>query len=142
MDTDRYGRTHWTDYAACRGMSAADTIRTFYPEDIGPGRVSQEYLAQWTREVDQVLCSHCPVRAACLMSEVSRGQEQYGIWAGTTPEMRRAMARTRTRAKCPHCGHPRPEVRVRVLDGRSLVHQICPGCGTSWTAEPSLANAS
>jgi hypothetical protein len=141
MDTDHYGRTHWTDYAACRGMSAEQMIETFYPED-SPFPLRQEALVEWVRVVDARLCSPCPVRTACLLSEVAQGSEQYGIRAGTTPEMRRALARTRTRAKCPHCARLHPDVRVGVLAGRSLVHQICPGCGMSWTAEPSLARAS
>ena len=144
MEYDPTRKPHWTDFAACRGMSATESLRYFYPED-APGRgfkVVASRLTSAVRLAEETFCGRCPVRVVCLERELERGQEQYGVFAATSPEMRRALARTRSRMKCPKCAQQNPRSVIEAVDGRLEVHQVCFACGMSWTAEPSLAEAS
>lgn len=77
-------------------------------------------------EVKREFCDHCPVRERCLQFAIISGD--YGFWGGTTTTERRAMKRTRSRAKCPitTCRASEP-----VVIG---VYQVCLRCGASWQA--------
>lgn len=44
-----------------------------------------------TREA-KALCDQCPFKTACL-DYALEAQEEYGIWAGTTPDERRELLR-------------------------------------------------
>lgn len=48
----------------------------------------------YRRQVEEAraVCAWCPVRTACLEHALSAG-EDAGVWAGTTPDERRAMRR-------------------------------------------------
>lgn len=46
-------------------------------------------VKMYTREA-KALCDQCPFKLACL-DYALEAQEEYGIWAGTTPEERREM---------------------------------------------------
>jgi hypothetical protein len=72
----------------------------------------------------QELCNGCPVRAACLLDALVRGEQ--GIWGGTTEVQRRLLKRHYRRSSCPGCGSD----VVPILD---LV-QVCVACGLSWLA--------
>jgi hypothetical protein len=125
-------------------MSADQSLHYFFPED-SPNRivkVSSRTLSAAVNFAEEEFCGRCPVRVVCLEKELAHGQEQYGVFAGTSPETRRALARTRTRAKCPECRQPSPARVITERDGQLLIHQACSACGLSWTAEPSLAAAS
>lgn len=68
----------WREQANCRG----EPTEAFYGME-GRKRALE-------------LCAQCPVASACLAyalnSEEQLGQ-RYGIWAGTTPQHRRKLAR-------------------------------------------------
>lgn len=91
------------------------------PDIFFPYLESEEQLEKIKKEY----CNLCAVRQQCLASALVN--RDYGYRAGTSTAQRRAMARTRTRAKCPVCG------TVKVV----AVHpyQICVHCGTSWKAD-------
>jgi hypothetical protein len=73
----------------------------------------------------RLYCNLCPVRQECLDTAMRVGEQ--GIWAGTTSAERRALSKTRSRAKCPLCLG-----RAVTSDGHS---EICLFCGASWAAD-------
>lgn len=139
---DRSRKPHWTDYAACRGLEMDQTLHYFFPDNGVGFKGSAASMRTAVADAERLFCGGCPVRAVCLERALDSGAEQFGIRAATSPETRRALARTRTRAKCPECRQPRPARVIEPVDGTLVVHQVCSACGLSWTAEPSLAEAS
>lgn len=105
-------KTDWHEEARCKNV----TESTFFP-------VVETALGLAT--VQNLFCNLCPVRGKCLNSALINNDEGY--WGGTNTAMRRALARTRSRAKCPLC------------QGRNLVevepYEVCVRCGASWQAE-------
>lgn len=74
----------WRAGAVCHGSTAAH----FYPPattETRDERLTRENAAR-------ALCSHCPVRAACLDYALGVG-EPYGIWGGLTEAERRRLRR-------------------------------------------------
>lgn len=113
----------WQAEAACArsGMSAKDLDAVFFPDCETETRA---------RNAAARFCNQCPVRAACLTYAVNSAP--YGLFAGTTPEARRAMGRKRDRVKCPTCRAFDP-VEVVGVDGEVMVvTQFCRSCGASW----------
>lgn len=74
---ERRGDTAWKARGACLGADPA----LFFPAREGvPADVAE-------------LCAGCPVRTECL--EWALDNHEFGIWAGTTAEMRRRLRRQR-----------------------------------------------
>lgn len=75
---------NWRSAAACKGMDPA----LFFPEErFKPG--SEEYEEELA--LIKNLCDTCPVREQCLeLSNQHPDDQIYGIWAGLTPEERKA----------------------------------------------------
>lgn len=73
----------WRDLAVCR--SPLINPETFWPVAT-VGAVYERQVAE-AREI----CSSCQVWVECLTEAVERGED--GIWAGMTPEERRALRR-------------------------------------------------
>jgi len=122
------GRGHvtsdnWQGAALCRGADP-DLFMPLVETDHGLAATRGRY------------CDHCPVRPKCLQEALESGSEGY--WGGTSTAMRRAISRSRTRAKCPVCL------------GTDLVvitsYEICGRCGSSWPngsrPEPEREDAS
>ena len=65
------------DEASCKGLNT----EMFFP--------NQEIYAPSEVLYFNTMCSPCPAKAACL--EWALAHERHGIWAGTTPHMRRDM---------------------------------------------------
>lgn len=90
------------------------------------------------------LCRRCPVQQECLAAGIE-GRE-WGVWGGMSEAQRRALTRTRGRAKCPRC-NAYPSDPTVILGGLPEVDegrvQVCPSCGLSWRgpASPSRASA-
>jgi len=80
----------WRERAECRGVDPA----TFYP---------QQYDVV-SRAAAQVICGRCEVAEECLSTAVAN-RERLGIWAGTTPNQRKAM-RTTAPKRCDWCHRP------------------------------------
>ena len=57
----------------------------FYPLTYGPHSAVQ--VADAKR-----VCRRCPLQAACLRYALDNGEMTYGIWGGTTPNERKALA--------------------------------------------------
>lgn len=77
----------WRTAAACRGADP----ELFFPE--GRGRE----LATNAEAV--AFCVRCPVRRACLESELARGLPQFGWSGGKSPAEREAIIRKRKRRR-------------------------------------------
>jgi WhiB family redox-sensing transcriptional regulator len=106
----------WEDLARCKGSSPA----AFFPYTETEASL---------KEVQTEFCDLCPVRGQCLARALVN--EDSGYYGGTSTAQRRAMARTRTRAKCPVCRN------TDVVPAEPF--QICTCCGTSWKADGTLA---
>lgn len=98
----------WQIKAACAGMNRD----IFFPE-----------FSFLTDPVALTTCERCEVRVDCLNWALTTDQE-FGIWGGLNEEQRRAIDRTRNRAKCPDCRSDRI-----VEEDRS---EVCLSCGLSW----------
>lgn len=68
-------------------------------------------------------CSRCEVKDECLQWAITTDQE-FGIWGGLDEEQRKAIDRTRSRARCPDCRSDRI-----IEEGRN---EVCISCGLSW----------
>lgn len=55
-----------------------------------------EYAQKITQQLAKSVCAGCPFAAACL-DYALEAREEYGIWAGTTPDERKEMLRQRRR---------------------------------------------
>lgn len=81
----------WRDSAACRDLPDADPI--FFPvgergTNLGNGKRTPDY-----REALRY-CSVCPAVAPCLAEALAverTAGSRFGVWGGTTPEMRAQM---------------------------------------------------
>ncbi len=72
----------WSDRAACRGM---DDSVFFHPDnERGASKRRREAYAK-------SVCAGCPVRPRCLAAALA-SHEPFGIWGGTTPDERDAIA--------------------------------------------------
>lgn len=113
----------WQTRASCVGTSlsvrALDAV--FFPPD------ETEAAA---RKAEARFCGFCPVRAQCLTYAI--GSAPYGLYAGTTPKQRIALARKRDRVKCPACLSPDVLEVVGVAEDVMVVSQVCRGCASSW----------
>jgi WhiB family redox-sensing transcriptional regulator len=78
--------TAWRTFAACRGKP---TALWFSP------------LPHHQALAIEV-CSHCPVRQACLDDALGRGEVE-GVWGGTTPGERAASTRSTREVRYPEC---------------------------------------
>jgi hypothetical protein len=109
--------TDWHNYARCKGVDLNEFDAVFYPAD----EEDETALAS----VQETYCNACPVRGKCLNSAVIN--KDWGLWAGTTRRQRQALARTRSRAKCPVC----------MSDDLVPVdkYEVCTRCGVSWKAD-------
>uniref|UniRef100_UPI001619F18C WhiB family transcriptional regulator n=1 Tax=Streptosporangium album TaxID=47479 RepID=UPI001619F18C len=71
---------HWSRRASC----LSEDPELFFPVSTeGPGREQYEQA--------KAVCRRCPVRLRCLDYAVNTHQ-LYGVWGGTTPDERRAVA--------------------------------------------------
>lgn len=77
------------------------------------------------QEADERYCRSCPVRITCLAYALKT--KSPGVWAGTSEEQRKKLARTRNRAKCPVC---LCEKLITVGE-----HDLCMACAHSWRTE-------
>jgi WhiB family transcriptional regulator, redox-sensing transcriptional regulator len=113
----------WQELALCSrtGKTLKELDHVFFPDSETAAR------AKWAAEQ---FCNRCPVRAACLTYAIDAAP--YGLFAGTTPEQRRALGRKRERVKCPACGQWDPVTVVGVAQGVTVVSQVCRSCGASW----------
>jgi hypothetical protein len=73
--------------------------------------------------VQEAYCNRCPVRPECLHYALL--YHESGYWGGTDTAERRALARDRSRVKCPVC---KSKSVLRTDDH----HQLCQACGLSW----------
>lgn len=117
------GPLDWQKDAACTRteMTLRDLDKVFFPDS---------ETAVRAREAAALFCNRCPVKAACLTYAVTNAP--YGLFAGTTPEQRRALGRKRDRVKCPTCQVFDPVEVVGVAGGVRVVTQFCRSCGSSW----------
>jgi WhiB family redox-sensing transcriptional regulator len=53
-----------------------------------------EYAQKITQMLAKSVCEQCPFAAACL-DYALEAREEYGIWAGTTPEERKELLKNR-----------------------------------------------
>ena len=102
----------WTAQAACRGQP--NTL--FFP-DREPTEHSKD---QRPYRRGLAVCATCPVIAEC--AEYGAGQK-FGIWGGTTPAMREAERRRRSKMRkaippCAICGSPTANAGARVCPER------------------------
>lgn len=77
--------------AACRGHDP----ELWFPAGEGHGATGRQLLAQ--TEQARLICSGCPVRAACAQWADDTGQG-FGVWGGLTSAQRRAARRARRAA--------------------------------------------
>lgn len=107
----------WHGQALCRDLSPEESDSVFQPNnEEDPGALAF---------VQGSFCNTCPVRGKCLNSAIIN--KDWGLWAGTTRKQRMAMARNRSRAKCPLCAGP----DLVAVDE----YEVCVRCGASWQAE-------
>lgn len=113
----------WQRRAACAepGVSPRALDSVFFPD---------AETARAATYAERKFCGYCPVRAQCLSYAIDAAP--FGLWAGTTPEQRRKLARKRERVKCPACGHWDPVTVVGVAQDVMVVSQVCRSCGASW----------
>lgn len=102
----------WMDQAACNGTD--DPV--FFESKNEPGKAKAAAI---------LYCNSCPVRVACLAYALKT--HSHGIWAGTTMDQRKRLARHRRRAKCPVC-----TCETMITAEGS---EICLACGVSWMIE-------
>lgn len=102
-------RPVWMEQAACRG-----TDDPLFVADTGEAERAEILAERY--------CNRCPVHVQCLALALKT--KSPDIWAGTTLEQRRAMARTRTRLTCPVC-----RCATLITVDR---HDLCVACGRSW----------
>lgn len=79
--------TNWREHAACRGQDLA----VFFPETRGVDAL--------TNPEAEALCARCPVRRACLESELAKGLPQFGWFGGKSAADREAIVRKRRRTR-------------------------------------------
>lgn len=99
----------WQDRARCNGSEI----------DFTPEVESREELTQ----VRALFCDLCPVRTECFAYAVV--YRAKGYWGGTSTQDRTLLGYSRNRVKCPVC-------LCKSLV-RTESHEICQGCGVSWT---------
>ncbi len=75
----------WRERAACLD----EDPELFFPDGVTP-----RYARQIAAAVE--VCEACPVSADCLEFALEQ-QMNTGIWAGTTPDQRKAIIRRRRR---------------------------------------------
>ena len=70
----------WRDSAACKDLPPD----LFFPPIFKEDRTAPEpqYYA-----LGKLACEVCPVKARCLV-DAERGEEEFGLWGGTTPKER------------------------------------------------------
>ncbi|MEU9836224.1 WhiB family transcriptional regulator [Streptosporangium sp. NPDC048047] len=77
---------HWSRRSLC----LKEDPELFFPVSFeGPGRAQCEQA--------KAVCGRCPVKRRCLDYALNT-QQMDGIWGGTTPDERRALAVVRRRA--------------------------------------------
>lgn len=84
----------WQDKAACIGHP----LHLFFP-DKPDGRKAVDAA--------RAICATCPVQAECLnyVMNGTGGWQEFGVWAGTSPEERRILRRGgRPLPRRPPCG--------------------------------------
>lgn len=74
----------WTERALCKGSDL-----NFYPSQ--PMRGGQSLELRAAVKACKELCRKCPVKADCLEHAVK--YDEPGLWAGTTRDKRRSLAR-------------------------------------------------
>lgn len=113
----------WQQAAACADPTVPikEMDKVFFPE-------AETKTA--ARYAERKYCGFCPVRAACLSWSIDNAT--YGLYAGTTPGQRRALARKRERVKCPACGTFDPVETIGVAQGVMVTTQFCRACASSW----------
>ena len=77
----------WRERAACFGTD----LTVFFPEGHGRDASTNPRAAE--------LCACCPVRPACLESELAKGLPQFGWFGGRSAADREAIVRQRKRAR-------------------------------------------
>jgi WhiB family transcriptional regulator, redox-sensing transcriptional regulator len=92
---------HWSEYAACKGLSL--TVFFGPPIDTPRGMGREPARVRDVREQDAIaVCRRCPVIGQCLAEELKRSYDcQFGVFGGTTEQERKSMieqARERPRA--------------------------------------------
>jgi WhiB family transcriptional regulator, redox-sensing transcriptional regulator len=107
-------RTDWQDQALC-------VINRVNPDDFSPVVETDSGLAR----INARWCDHCPVKDHCLNSALINNNS--GFWGGTSTVQRKALRRTRARAKCPLCTSSNV-----VPTGE---HEVCISCGASWKTD-------
>lgn len=105
----------WMDRGHCKGSEGQGI--NFTP--------NLETKAELTL-VRSSFCDRCPVRPECLHYALL--YRESGYWGGTDTAERRALARTRSRVKCPAC---KSKSVLRTADQ----HELCQACGLSWAGE-------
>lgn len=88
-DLISFPRPKWSDFGWWRDRAACAQLpkSIFFPINNRLGSLAKENVTK-ARSV----CSECPVLMQCYEFAV-RNNEQYGIWAGTTPKQRDAAYR-------------------------------------------------
>lgn len=114
-------KTDWHGDALCGG--AADYL--FFPAEETEARLIK---------VRSLFCDLCPVKAKCLNSALIN--QDTGFWGGTSTAMRRAMSRTRHRAKCPACGST-----SMIETSGDHPYQVCLACAVSWRSDLRVVEA-
>lgn len=118
--------TEWEKQAACAGKPT----EMWFPEVSSNARRTKAAIAVENRA--RRTCALCPVRSECLTEAVKR-QEEYGIWGGTMPHERRAVAHNvqcvpGTRANPNACTGCRPVgEQVDILLRKATVYAISHG---------------
>ena len=103
----------WRHRGACTNLSPEEADELFFGDNRG-NRLAQTI---------ETFCNRCPVRIECLNAALNNS-EYYGVWGGTTWEVRQALRKTRQRATCPDCRAPQPAMAED--------NQLCIRCGVSW----------
>lgn len=107
-------RINWQDRALCVTTHAdPDAFSPAVETDLGLSKVNSKW------------CDHCPVKAQCLNSALFDNDSGYR--GGTHTAQRKALRRTRSRAKCPLC------TSSNLVD--TAEHEVCISCGASWKTD-------
>jgi WhiB family redox-sensing transcriptional regulator len=112
-DNDRREDDLYRD-AACRGADP----ELFFPV----GRYGEEEPAIAPPEVKKI-CHRCPVAGQCLDRF---GDEEFGVYAGTTGYERQLLRKKIVRKQCVRCQS------TDVVKNNTQKKEVCLACGLSW----------
>lgn len=101
----------WMEESSCKGA------RFNFTPDVEDQNDLEYVQDEW--------CNMCPVRTECLAYALL--YRASGYWGGTGTTERKLLGYARNRVRCPVC---KSKALVRTTEG----HEICQGCGLSWTS--------